>query len=91
MGYHRRGGDRPEQYRVELEFSERRLEKTNTFGLAKGSYALTMVKVSIRPRRSRNRRQGDQDERARLIMQSLKAYLMAKDVAEEEAAAMAGR
>ena len=91
MGQHRRGGDRPEPYRLELEFGEQRFEKTNSVGLAKGSYALTVVKVAIRPRRSRNRRQNEQDERARFIMQSLKAYLMAKDMAEEDSAALATR
>ena len=51
----------------------------NNVGLAKGSYAVSTAQVTIRPRRNRNRRQGDQDERARLILQSLKAYLMAKE------------
>jgi hypothetical protein len=91
MGLHRRSGDRVEPYRLEIEFGEKRFEKANNVGLAKGSYALTMVKVAIRPRRGRNRRQNEQDERARLIMQSLKAYLMAKDVAESDSAALAAR
>jgi hypothetical protein len=68
---------------VEIEFSERRIERTNNVGLARGSYALSMAQVTIRPRRGRNRRQGDQAERARLIMQSLKAYLMATEVNAE--------
>jgi diguanylate cyclase (GGDEF)-like protein len=84
MGLHRRSGDRPEPYRVELEFGEQRFEKTNNVGLAAGSYALTTVKVVIRPRRNRNRRQVDQDERARLILQSLKAYLMAQEMGQDE-------
>jgi diguanylate cyclase (GGDEF)-like protein/PAS domain S-box-containing protein len=79
VGQNRRAGDRPEQFRVEMEFSEKRVEKTNSVGLAKGSYALSTAQVTIRPRRSRNRRQGDQSDKARLILQRLKAYLMAKE------------
>jgi hypothetical protein len=80
IGQARRRGDRPDMYRVELELGEKRLEKTNNVGLAKGSYAVSTVEVVIRPRRNRNRRQGDQSERARLILQRLKAYLMAKEI-----------
>jgi hypothetical protein len=92
MGVHRRRGDRPSPYRIEMEFSEQRLERTNNAGLAAGSYALTVAKVTIRPRRSRNRRQLDQEERARLILQSLKGYLMAQDVGggDEPTAALVG-
>jgi diguanylate cyclase (GGDEF)-like protein len=83
FGQYRRSGDRSLGFRVEIEFSERRIERTNNVGLARGSYALSMAQVTIRPRRGRNRRQGDQAERARLIMQSLKAYLMATEVNAE--------
>ena len=86
MGHHRRQGDRPGPFRIDLEFSEVRLQKTNTFGLAAGTYAHTAATVTIRPKRRRNRRRDDQLDRARLILQSLKAYLMAK---EPEAAAEA--
>jgi diguanylate cyclase (GGDEF)-like protein len=79
VGQNRRKGDRPDLFRVELEFNEKRIEKTNNVGLAKGSYAVSTAQVTIRPRRSRNRRQGDQAEKARLILQRLKAYLMAKE------------
>jgi hypothetical protein len=79
VGYHRRRGDRPEPLRVEIDFSEKRVERTNNIGLAAGQYALSMAQVKIRPRRCRNRRQGDQAERARLLLQSLKAYLMARE------------
>lgn len=84
VGQQRRKVDRPTPYRVELEFSEERLEKTNSFGLAAGSYAHTMVKVTIRPKKRRNRRHDEQLERAKLILQSLKAYLMAKETSADE-------
>ena len=80
IGSNRRKADRPSSYRLELEFSEERLEKTNSFGLAAGSYAQTMIHASIRPKKSRNRRREDQMERARMAIQSLKAYLMAREV-----------
>jgi diguanylate cyclase (GGDEF)-like protein/PAS domain S-box-containing protein len=86
MGHHRRQGDRPAPFRIELVFSEQRLQKANTFGLAAGSYAHTAFTVTIRPKRRRNRRRDDQLDRAKLILQRLKAYLMAK---EPEAAAEA--
>jgi hypothetical protein len=80
VGQYRRKGDRPTAYRLELEFSEERLEKTNSFGLAAGSYAQTIIHVVIRPKKRRNRRRSDQMERARMALQSLKAYLMAREV-----------
>jgi len=83
VGQQRRKADRPSPYRLELEFSEDRLEKTNSFGLAAGSYAQTVINVSIRPKKRRNRRREDQLERARMALQSLKAYLMAKEVDAE--------
>jgi len=79
VGQARRKGDRPDLFRVELEFSEQRIEKSNNLGFAKGTYSISTVQVTIRPRRARNRRQGDQVERSRLIMQRLKAYLMARE------------
>jgi diguanylate cyclase (GGDEF)-like protein len=80
VGQSRRRNDRPDPFRVEIEFSEKRVERTNNVGLAAGSYALSVAQVTIRPRRSRNRRQGDQTERARLLFNHLKAYLMAKEI-----------
>jgi diguanylate cyclase (GGDEF)-like protein len=80
MGHHRRQADRPAPYRIELEFSEQRQQKSNNFGLAAGSYAQTIAAVTIRPKRRRNRRRDDQLDRAKLILQSLKAYLMASEV-----------
>jgi len=79
IGHFRRQADRPAPYRIELEFSEQRQQKSNTFGLAAGAYAQTVAAVTIRPKRRRNRRRDDQFDRAKLILQSLKAYLMASE------------
>ena len=83
MGLHRRQSDRPAMFRIELAFSELRTERTNSFGLAAGSYSETIAQVVVRPKRRRDRRTDDQADRARLILQSLKAYLMAKEVEVE--------
>jgi hypothetical protein len=80
MGLHRRQGDRPTAFRIELTFSEQRVERSNAFGLAKGAHSITIAQVTIRPRRARNRRSVEQADRSRLILQSLKAYLMAKEI-----------
>lgn len=92
VSFDRRKGDRHIDFRIELEFSERREERRNNVGLAAGEYASTHIEVKIRPRRAAKRRRSDNAERAQLILQSVKAYLMAKDTAEraEEAAALAG-
>ncbi|WP_324346897.1 diguanylate cyclase [Hydrogenophaga sp.] len=76
---YRRRGDRTDYFRVEIEFGEKRVERTNNVGLAAGSYAMSTAHVVIRPRRSRDRRYGDQADRARLLLNNLKAYLMAKE------------
>jgi diguanylate cyclase (GGDEF)-like protein/PAS domain S-box-containing protein len=89
VSYDRRKGDRNVDFRIELEFSERREERHNNIGLAAGEYASTHIDVKIRPRRSVKRRRGDIADRARLILQSVKAYLMAKDNADREAEAVA--
>jgi diguanylate cyclase (GGDEF)-like protein len=82
-GVSRRRGDRPDPFRIEIAFSEKRVERTNNVGLASGNYATSIAQVTIRPRRGRNRRQADQADRARLLLNSLKAYLMAKEVDAE--------
>ena len=71
----RRSSDRPTPFLIELEFSET--------GADPHSHAVsrerTLVSVTIRPRRQRDRRQRDVDERARRLLASLKSYLMAQD------------
>lgn len=78
----RRKGDRHVTYRVEMQFGEDRVQRTNNIGFAAGEYAQTTIKVEIRPKRARSRRRADMGDRARLILQSIKAYLMAKETSE---------
>ncbi|MCA9260515.1 MAG: GGDEF domain-containing protein, partial [Planctomycetales bacterium] len=84
IGAHRRDSDRVELFRISLVFSEERFEKSNTLGFASGEYVRTCMQTTVAPKKARRRRSADHAERARLILQSLKAYLMAKEPSEEE-------
>ena len=70
----RRTGDRPVPYQIELTFSESR------DGQGECQHARTLVNVTVRPKRNRDRRRADVLERARKLVRSLKAYLMAQDL-----------
>lgn len=85
VSYDRRKADHHVTFRVELQFSEIRVERSNSLGFAAGEYAHTKVDLKIRPKRTKRRRKADMAERARLIQQSIKAYLMAKEADEAKA------
>jgi diguanylate cyclase (GGDEF)-like protein/PAS domain S-box-containing protein len=75
----RRSGDRPIPFLVELRFSEGDAEKLAADDAARKKTLRTHVYVAIRPKRDRDRRRSDAQERARLVMSSIKAYLMATE------------
>ncbi len=79
VSYDRRQSDNHVLFRVEMQFSEIRVERSNSLGFAAGEYAHTKIDIKIRPKRTNKRRKADMAERARLIQQSIKAYLMAKE------------
>ena len=83
VSMHRRQTDRVLLYRVELTFKEDHEERSNNLGMASGMYVRTCIQISIRPKRRQKHRKVDMAERARLILQSLKSYLMAKEAHEE--------
>lgn len=85
VSYDRRKQDKHVLFRVEMQFSEIRVERSNSLGFAAGEYAHTQIELKIRPKRSKKRRKADMAERARLIQQSLKAYLMAREGDEVKA------
>ena len=85
VSHDRRKGDRHVTFRVEMQFSEIRVERSNDLGFAAGEYAHTKVELKIRPKRGKKRRKADMAERARLLQQSIKAYLMAKEGSETRA------
>lgn len=75
----------PVVYVIEIKFSQEREAKTNTSGLAAGEYVHTVAQVGIRPKRERDRRKGQVANQARLLLGSLKSYLMAKESLAESA------
>jgi diguanylate cyclase (GGDEF)-like protein/PAS domain S-box-containing protein len=72
----RRTNDRPVPFCIELRFAEQQFEKEGQEG---GGHLRTLIDVAIRPQRNRDRRRRDVLERARLLISSLKSYLMAQD------------
>jgi diguanylate cyclase (GGDEF)-like protein/PAS domain S-box-containing protein len=84
-GKNRRETDRPLGFVIDLKLSQQLIERANAAGMAKGAYAHTFIDVTIKPKRDRDRRRGQAMERARLLMGSLKSYLMAKEVDAEAA------
>ncbi|QDU88272.1 putative diguanylate cyclase YdaM [Pirellulimonas nuda] len=74
-----RKGDKPIAFQIDLTLSETHTERCNTAGLAAGKYVQTVAEVQIRPRRDGDLRRAGAVERARLLLASLKSYLMAKE------------
>ena len=62
--------------------SRRRKKKEVAEQLASGAELRTVVQITIRPKRQRDRRRNGADECARHLFVSLKSYLMAQDYAE---------
>ncbi|HEY2761824.1 MAG TPA: GGDEF domain-containing protein, partial [Pirellulales bacterium] len=75
----RRTTDRVVTFLIHLKLSQNRNERSNTQGLAAGTYVETRVEVVIRPRRDRDRRREATVEKARRLLGSLKSYLMARE------------
>jgi diguanylate cyclase (GGDEF)-like protein/PAS domain S-box-containing protein len=72
----RRATDRAVPFVIELQFDERTsLEQVRT----SGKMLRTVINVTIRPQRGRDRRRRDVLERAQRLMASLKSYLVAQD------------
>jgi hypothetical protein len=72
----RRSTDRTVPFVIELSFDEKQLPVE---GRISNMALRTLIQVTIRPKRQRDRRQRDAIERARQILISLKSYLMAHD------------
>ena len=73
----RRKTDRIVAFAIQLRLAEQRVERTHAHGLAAGKYVETHIDVIIRPRRDRDRRLDSTVNKARLLLGSLKSYLMA--------------
>jgi hypothetical protein len=74
-----RSSDRPTPFLVELD-----LEEIQSEGDAKPARTevRTVVQITVRPKRQRDRRRDGADERARQLFVRLKSYLMAQDYTE---------
>jgi len=75
----RRSSDRPTPFLVELDLEE---IQQDSDARSAGTELRTVVHVTIRPKRQRDRRRNGAGERARQMFVSLKSYLMAQDYAE---------
>ncbi len=74
----RRASDRPMTFLLDLRMKEFRQTRQADRGAAFGR-AQTKIQVAIAPKRSRDRRRTDVVARAREVLLSLRAYLMADD------------
>ncbi|WP_197526107.1 diguanylate cyclase domain-containing protein [Botrimarina colliarenosi] len=79
----RRGSDQPISFIVDIHLSQVHIERTNNVGLAAGKYVHTYVDVKIQPRRDRDRSKAKIVDRARKLLSSLQAYLMAREAVAE--------
>ena len=76
----RRTNDRAVPFTVELDFPE---EKPSSSAKKRGQAAVatrTIIDVTIRPKRTRDRRRHEATERAREVLNSLRSYLMAREM-----------
>lgn len=74
--FSRRSGDRTVPFLVELHFRE---EKRGPSDKPMANSARTRIHAMVSPQRNRDRRRSDAQERARLLLASFRAYLMATE------------
>lgn len=78
----RRAGDRPVAFVLELTFAEEQVHVEMGSGLRSSDQMRTRVRVTIRPQRQRDRRHRGLHTHARLLLSSVRSYLMASDAEE---------
>jgi diguanylate cyclase (GGDEF)-like protein/PAS domain S-box-containing protein len=71
--------ERPTRFTMELDFREEREPRETADGTRVDQFLRTLIKVVIRPEKTRERRHRAVDDRARQLLISLRAYLMAVD------------
>jgi diguanylate cyclase (GGDEF)-like protein/PAS domain S-box-containing protein len=76
----RRFSDRPVPFVIEIHFTEKQVATKTLSGDERGAFVRTFADVVIRPRRNRDRRRRDTDQRALQLLLSLKSYLMAQEL-----------
>jgi len=82
----RRLTDRPVVFTVDLFFEEERFQKKDEGEDARGGMTRTKIRLTIRPRKNRDRRRSDLAARAQDVLVSFRSYLMATEEEEDEAA-----
>jgi diguanylate cyclase (GGDEF)-like protein/putative nucleotidyltransferase with HDIG domain len=85
MERHRRTTDRRVPLVVELHFSEEEFATPDRDGISPRMGHRTRIEVSVRAKRSRDRRRENVMEPAKMLIASLRAYLMAVRLAPSEA------
>jgi hypothetical protein len=78
LGLLRRQTDRAIPLLLEMEFSQEKVTTRNSNGKETGERQLTRIHLTMRPKRNRDRR-ASASEQARLVLSSLRAYLMANE------------
>jgi len=81
----RRFTDRPVTFRMDVKLEEEQFSRDPS-DQAGGGVTRTRIQVSVKLRKHRDRRRTDLNERARQVLASFKAYLMANEVGDSEAA-----
>lgn len=76
----RRRGDRVVPFLIDVHFEEKKMPAA---GRSAGPVARTVIRVTIRPQRHKDRRRHDVMQRALVLLVSLKAYLMAHEYRRE--------
>ncbi|MFV2065598.1 MAG: diguanylate cyclase [Pirellulales bacterium] len=76
-----RHGERSVPFVIDLVFSENRMEQLRGPKRTPTQVSETVINVTIRPKRFRDRRRSHATERARDVLASLKSYLMAEEYA----------
>lgn len=82
----RRASDRPVPFFVTLVFQEKRSDPnvhSETKTQPEGTQTRTLIHVTIRPKRQRDRRRSDVVQRARHLLHSLKSYMMATETTSD--------
>ncbi len=81
----RRRSDRPGVFVAELHLTEEEIVAVEGGSPQRVGQICTRLHVTVRPKRSRERRRNDVRERAQAVVTSLRSYLMAKVAAPEDA------
>jgi diguanylate cyclase (GGDEF)-like protein/PAS domain S-box-containing protein len=79
----RRFTDRPVTFQMDVKLAEERTSRESGPGSGEG-VTRTRIQVSVKLRKHRDRRRTDLNDRARQVLASFKAYLMANELEESE-------